>query len=142
MAIAADNHLIATDSIALPPQVVQSSVRGLVTPNAISPTAKPLNLDQLKTLMGKYGPILHLHPDEQYFNTSVEDFLNHSELIAVVDKKAKKTKSLGKPTLGSLPQTGKDSQYYLQLKDDRRKGGFCLRQSICPRILAARHAIH
>lgn len=50
--------------------------------------------------------------------------MNHSELIEVIYKKAKKTKSSGKPTVGSLPQTGKDSQYYLQLKDDGKKGDF------------------
>ncbi|KAJ9604167.1 hypothetical protein H2200_011001 [Cladophialophora chaetospira] len=121
MAVAVDYHIF-TDSISFPPQVVQSSVRGLVTPTAISTTAKPLTLDQIKTLIGKYGPILNLHPNEKYFNTSVEDFLGHSELIEVIDKKGKKTRSLGTPTPTSLPQAGKDSQYYLRLAEDGKKG--------------------
>jgi hypothetical protein len=124
MSVSIEDRHIYTDAIAVQPQVVQSSVRGLVTPTAISTTAKPLTLEQIKTLIEKYGPVVNLHPDEKFFNTSVEDFLNHSELIEVIDKKAKKTKSLGKPTVASLPQTGKDSQYYLKLKDDGKKGDF------------------
>ena len=124
MAVAAEDHHIFTDSVAVHPQVAQSSVRGLVTPTAISTTAKPLTLDQVTSSIKKYAPILNIHPDEQFLNTSVDDFLTHCELIEVIDKKAKKTKSLGTVTAANLPQTGKDGQYYLQLKDDGKKGDF------------------
>jgi len=45
-------------------------------------------------------------------------------LTEVIDRKAKKTKSLGTPTATNLPQTGKDGQYYLKLNDEGKKGVF------------------
>jgi hypothetical protein len=125
-----EHHDIFTDAIAIHPQVIQSSVRGLVTPTAISTDAKPLTLDQIKAAIAKYGPILTLHPEETYLNTSVEEFLANCELIEVVDvvkkagKKEVKTKSRGVTLAANLPQSGKDGQYYLQLKDLGKRGDF------------------
>jgi len=116
-----ERHIFA-DSIALQPQVVQSSVRGLVTPTAITTTAKPLSLDQLHKLIALYGPILNLHPDEEFFNTSIEEFLSHCKLVEKVDKKT--TKTLGPATAENLPQKGKDAQYYLDLDPKGKKGDF------------------
>lgn len=124
LAPAVEEKHIFTDSVSVHPQVLQSSVRGLVTPTAVSSTAKPLTLDQVHKVIEKYGPILYLHPEEKYFNTSIEEFLTHCELIEVIDKKKKKTTSHGQATATNLPQTGKDGQYYLQLKDDGKKGDF------------------
>lgn len=119
MAVSTQDRHIFTDSVAFQPQVVQASVRGLVTPTAITTTAKPLTLDQLHHAIGLYGPILNLHPDEEFLNTSVEDFLSHCTLV---DKKSKtKVKA---PTVDSLPQKGGDSQYYLDLDPQGAKGDF------------------
>ncbi|KIX08829.1 uncharacterized protein Z518_03486 [Rhinocladiella mackenziei CBS 650.93] len=113
-----DKHIFA-DSLALQPQVIQSSVKGLVTPTAITTTAKPLNRQQLEKAIEMYGPILYLHPDERYFNTSIEDFLQHCTLV---DKKTKtKVKN---PSPDSLPQKGDDAQYYLDLESAGKKGDF------------------
>ena len=108
---------ICTDSISFQPQVVQSSVRGLISPPPTSTTAKPLTLDQLHQIIGQYGPILHLHPDEPYLNTSIEDFLHYCTLV---DKKAKTR--VKDPSPDSLPQKGDDDQYYLEL-DPKGQGG-------------------
>ncbi|KIW86569.1 hypothetical protein Z517_01967 [Fonsecaea pedrosoi CBS 271.37] len=119
MASAIEEQHIFTDAIAFQPQVVQSSVRGLVTPTAITTTAKPLTLDQVHKVIRLYGPILNLHPEEKYFNTSVEDFLSHCTLV---DKKTKTR--LPSPKIGQLPQKGDDNQFYLELSADGKKGDF------------------
>jgi hypothetical protein len=125
MAAAAVEHLhIPIDSVAHHPQIVQSSIHGLVTATAISTTTKPLTLDQVNDAIKKYGPLLHLHPDEQFFNTSIDYFLAHSELIEVIDKKKKQTKSHGVVKAEELPQSGKDHSFYLNLKDDGKSGDF------------------
>ncbi|EXJ65879.1 uncharacterized protein A1O5_10855 [Cladophialophora psammophila CBS 110553] len=110
---------IFTDAVAFHPQVVQSSVRGLVTPTAITTTAKPLTLDQLQKVIKLYGPILNLHPDEKYVNTSIEEFLSHCVLV---DKKAKSR--VQAPKADQLPQRGGDGQFYLDLALDGKKGDF------------------
>lgn len=117
MAVPVEERHIFADSIAFQPQVIQSSVRGLVTPTAIVTTAKPLSLEQLHKLIGLYGPILNLHPAEEYFNTSVEEFLSHCTLV---DKKTKTR--VKNPPSTSLPQKGDDAQYYLELDPEGKKG--------------------
>lgn len=99
--------------------MVHTSVRGLVSPPPAVTTAKPLTLDQLHKLIGQYGPILHLHPDEAYVNTSIEDFLHHCTLV---DKKAKTR--VKDPGPDSLPQKGSDDQYYLEFDPEGRRGDF------------------
>ncbi|KIW33135.1 uncharacterized protein PV07_00006 [Cladophialophora immunda] len=113
-----ENHIF-TDAVAFQPQVVQSSVRGLVTPTAITTTAKPLTLDQVHKVIGLYGPILNLHPKETYFNTSIEDFLSHCTLV---DKKTKSR--VQAPKADHLPQKGDDGQFYLEVTTDGKKGDF------------------
>ena len=110
---------IYSDSIAFQPQVLQSSIRGLLTPIALSTPTTPLDLVQLQALIGLYGPILYLHQDEQYLNTSIEDFLQHSTLVDT-----KTGKEVNSPSPDSLPQRGDDSQYHLRLKQEGRRGDF------------------
>jgi hypothetical protein len=110
---------IYTDSLAFQPQVIQTSVRGLVTPTALPTATRPLDITQLHKAIGLYGPILYLHPEEKYFNTSIEDFLQHCSLVN------KKTGTeIKSPKPDSLPQNGDDGQYYLKLKPEGRRGDF------------------
>src|ERR1700754_3180782 len=92
---------IYTDSLAFQPQVIQTSVRGLVTPTALPTATRPLDITQLHKAIGLYGPILYLHPEEKYFNTSIEDFLQHCSLV-----NRKTGTEIKSPKPDSLPQSG------------------------------------
>jgi Vacuolar protein sorting-associated protein 62 len=110
---------IYSDSLAFQPQVIQSSVRGLITPTALSTATKPLSITQLRELIGLYGPVLYLHPKDPYLNTSIEHFLRHSKLFN------KKTgKEIDSPAPDSLPQSGDDDQYSLRLQSEGKRGDF------------------
>ncbi|KAK5357961.1 hypothetical protein LTR20_008958 [Exophiala xenobiotica] len=119
MAVAVTDKHVPSDSLSFQPQVISSSVRGLVTPSAISTTAKPLDLPELHAAIEKYAPILKIHPNEKYVPTSIEDFLSHCSLI---DKKSSvRVKS---PSLNQLPEHGEDHQFYLDLDPVGKPGTF------------------
>lgn len=102
-------------------QAGSSTLHGLITPTVLPPTipVTPLDINQLHKAIEKYAPILNLHPDEQFVNTSIEDFLQHSTLV---DKQTNaRTKA---PTPDSLPQHGADSQYYLEVDTAGKPGRF------------------
>uniref|UniRef100_A0A7N0T685 Vacuolar protein sorting-associated protein 62 n=1 Tax=Kalanchoe fedtschenkoi TaxID=63787 RepID=A0A7N0T685_KALFE len=56
-----------------------ATVSCLKNSNAV-PSGMP-NMDQIKTLMASYGPLVYLHPDEQFFPSSVEWFFNGGALL-------------------------------------------------------------
>jgi hypothetical protein len=64
MAVAVTDKHVPSDSLSFQPQVISSSVRGLVTRSAISTTAKPLDLPELHAAIEMYAPILKIHPNE------------------------------------------------------------------------------
>ncbi|KAJ9621400.1 hypothetical protein H2204_011961 [Knufia peltigerae] len=114
-----DDHVPA-DSLSFQPQVIPSSVRGIVTPSSNNTTtnAKPLDLPTLHTLIERYAPILKLHQDEQFLPTSIEDFLSHCTLV---DKKSPAVK-VRSPSVSQLPTKGEDHQFYLELSPDGKPG--------------------
>lgn len=83
--------------------------------------AQPLSRSDIESAIAKYGPILQLHPDEQYVNSSIEYMLSHSTLIDTKDK----TKNIVHPTPAQLPQGPPEGKrYYLQVEDAAKPGNF------------------
>ncbi|KAJ3288226.1 hypothetical protein HK104_008269 [Borealophlyctis nickersoniae] len=85
----------------------------------ISSGTKPLTRQQLEQAIATYGPVLILHPDEIYVNTSIEYFLEHSKL-----HDSKTRTDINHPTVDQLPQEGDDKQFFLELEDGGKRGDF------------------
>jgi hypothetical protein len=74
--------------------------------------------EELEEAIAKYGPILQLHPDEEYDNCSVEWFLEHASLY---DNEADVT--IVHPTAEQLPQGDvEEGRYWLTLEKDAKGG--------------------
>lgn len=79
-----------------------------------------LNKAELEELIAKYGPILKLHKDEIYDNSSVEWFLEHCSLVD-----SKSGTSLSHPEVNDLPQVGYEAgRYWLELEAGAKRGDF------------------
>ena len=80
-----------------------------------------LTRSELEDAISKYAPILHLHPDEQYVNCSIEWFLSHATLIDSENKSA----DIIHPTEAQLPQGPKQgTRYYFTVEDAVKPGNF------------------
>lgn len=88
----------------------------------ISDVIKPLTRAEVEKAIKDYGPILQLHPQEQYCNTSVEYFLQHSTLVDGTDS----SRSIVHPSVDQLPRSGTPKQYYLTLEEAGKAGDFNL----------------
>ncbi|KUJ14043.1 uncharacterized protein LY89DRAFT_687318 [Mollisia scopiformis] len=83
--------------------------------------AQPLTRSETDAAIANHGPMLQLHPDEQYVNCSIEWMLSHSTLIDTKDK----TKNIVHPRPDQLPQGPKQgTQYYLEVEDSAKPGNF------------------
>lgn len=77
-----------------------------------------LTPEQVKTVVEKYGPTLHLHPDEKYLLSSVEWFLDRATLYVNGDKV-----STPNGLLNSLPQGDKATdKTWLSIPKEARGG--------------------
>ena len=85
----------------------------------ISEISHPLTRAELEQAISHYAPILQLHPNEIYGNTSIEYFLQHSTLVD-----SKSGNRIVHPTIDQLPQGGDDKQFYLELEDNAKGGDF------------------
>lgn len=85
----------------------------------IGVSGKSLTRKELEQAINTYGPMLKLHPDELYANTSIEYFLRHSKLVD-----SKSGTSIEHPTADQLPQNGDDKQFYLELEESAKAGDF------------------
>ncbi|KAL6252640.1 hypothetical protein RBB50_000359 [Rhinocladiella similis] len=117
MSVTITDHHIPADSLSFQPQVIPSSVRGIVTPGSTIANAKPLDLPTLRAVIERYAPILKLHPDEHFLPTSIEDFLTHCTLV---DKKS--PTKVPSPNVSQLPTKGEDHQFYLELSSGGKPG--------------------
>jgi hypothetical protein len=77
-----------------------------------------LSKDQIIEVVKKYGPTLHLHPDEKYKMSSVEWFLERASLY----KGGKKVSDV-RGDVKALPTgTSTDESYWLDIPSDARPG--------------------
>ncbi len=79
---------------------------------------QPLSLNELNDIIKKYAPSLNIHPDEKYKPTSVDFFVENSNLLD------KRTGQYTQAHIDDLPQ-GEDngSNYQLVLKSDSARSG-------------------
>ncbi|RDX90464.1 hypothetical protein CR513_27657, partial [Mucuna pruriens] len=91
------------------------SIACLKNTNAI-PKYMP-NLEQIKALLQVYSPVMSLHPDEEYFPSSVEWFFNNGALLY---KKGQESSPVTvQPDGSNLPQDpNNDGAYWLDLPAD------------------------
>ncbi|XP_027918455.1 uncharacterized protein LOC114177325 [Vigna unguiculata] len=74
------------------------------------------NLEQIKAILQVYSPVMYLHPDENYFPSSVEWFFTNG---AVLYKKGQMNPEMIKPNGSNLPQDPhNDGAYYIGLPSD------------------------
>ncbi|KAI3935958.1 hypothetical protein MKX01_021909 [Papaver californicum] len=75
------------------------------------------NLDQIKTIIQTYSPLIYLHPDEPFLPSSVSWFFNNGALLY---KQGEKSNPVRIDSTGSnLPQGGSnDDMYWLDLPVD------------------------
>uniref|UniRef100_A0A7N0V8K1 Uncharacterized protein n=1 Tax=Kalanchoe fedtschenkoi TaxID=63787 RepID=A0A7N0V8K1_KALFE len=81
--------------------------------NSVAPSSMP-DMDQIKALMAAYGPLVYLHPDEEYFPSSVEWFFDNGALLYRQGNEGSPVRidSAG----SSLPQGGSnDGAFWLDL---------------------------
>jgi len=114
-------NLIGVDTITLQGTMYPNPESGpLLITGAMQPLpVPPLTRAELEQAIQTYGPVLQLHPDEIYNNTSIEYFLQHSSLVDT-----KTGVIINHPTSDQLPQGGDDHQYYLKLEDAAKGGDF------------------
>ncbi|KAG7294550.1 hypothetical protein NEMBOFW57_004625 [Staphylotrichum longicolle] len=96
----------------------QASI-GLYEKFIISEVSHSLTRADLEQAISTYAPVLQLHPNEAYVNTSIEYFLQHSTLVD-----SKSGNRIVHPAIDQLPQAGDDKQFYLELEDGAKGGDF------------------
>lgn len=86
------------------------------TPAASNWTIQPpMSVSDIGGLITAFGPLIHLHPDEQYKMCSLEWFLQHATL-----HDATTGTTINQPTFSQLPQTmdpANPKRYYLTLPE-------------------------
>lgn len=82
------------------------------------PRFEPLTEQEVRAAIAKYGPVVRLHPDDEYRPCSVEWFLQHATL-----HDGNPSDDITHPTVDQLPIGPKDGNRYWLTLDDGAKGG-------------------
>ncbi|CAM8892074.1 unnamed protein product [Rhodiola kirilowii] len=94
---------------------------GGITSNAVTTSSMPDDVDQIKTWMSTYAPLVYFHPDEVHFPSSVNWFFDNGALLY---QQGNESHPVRIDTTGSnLPQGGRnDGAFWLDLPvDDNAK---------------------
>lgn len=78
----------------------------------------PLNAAKVEEIIQRYGPVLHFHPEERYFLTTVEKYLAQSTLV---DNKT--GSRIPSPKVSDLPTGERDGDRFWLDVPESAKGG-------------------